>query len=214
MFKNKYFVCILALLMGLSVLAGCSGDSNPVASDPVAVEDGNGSETGDIPGEEVSAEEPPAEEPSGTESAAGAESSETENPAESEKGLDAAPSLQAAVEGNVENPLEFKLSDFSGQEITIEAEMRKCIETEPAREFTGVPLAVILNAAKPAADSAKLTVIAVDGYQKNYVLEDVLLFDESFIISEQEDGLQIIAEDSEKYDASYWVRGVVKLVVN
>jgi PBP1b-binding outer membrane lipoprotein LpoB len=121
--------------------------------------------------------------------------------------------LQVSVEGNVENPLDFSLSDFEGQEVTIEAEKKKCEETEAAQEYTGIPLSVILNEATPAAESTKLTVTSSDGYEKNFVLENVMA-DESLIISEQDGSLQIIAGDTEKYDASYWVSDVVKITVS
>jgi hypothetical protein len=51
------------------------------------------------------------------------------------------------------------------------------------------------------------------GYEKNFVLENVMA-DESLIISEQDGSLQIIAGDTEKYDASYWVSDVVKITVS
>ncbi|MDD4402163.1 MAG: hypothetical protein PHI24_09890 [Desulfitobacteriaceae bacterium] len=121
--------------------------------------------------------------------------------------------LQASVEGNVENTMDFSLSDFGGQEVTIEAEKPKCEETEAAQEYTGIPLSVILNEANPTAESTKLTVTSSDGYEKNYVLENVMA-DQSLIISEQEGSLQVIAGNSEKYDASYWVSDVVKLTVS
>ncbi|MDR9756036.1 MAG: molybdopterin-dependent oxidoreductase [Thermacetogeniaceae bacterium] len=123
--------------------------------------------------------------------------------------------LKASVEGNVENPYEFMLSDFKGQEVTIEAEMKKecCDKTEAAKKYTGVPISAILNKAKPNEDSTKLTVTSADGYQKNFVMEYVLQ-DDSLILSEQEGSLQVIAGDTEKYDGSYWISDVVKLTVN
>ncbi len=116
------------------------------------------------------------------------------------------------VEGRVGNELEFQWGDFSDKEVTIEAAMKKCLGTDPPREFTGIPLHVILEAAELEADTTKLTVQADDGYEKNFILEDVLADDE-IIIAKRDGKLQIIAAD-EKYDASYWVSGVIKLIVN
>ena len=97
----------------------------------------------------------------------------------------------------MENPYEFMLSDFKGQEVTIEAEMKKecCDKTEAAKKYTGVPISAILNKAKPNEDSTKLTVTSADGYQ-NFVMEYVLQ-DDSLILSEQEGSLQVIAGDIE-----------------
>lgn len=126
--------------------------------------------------------------------------------AENEEGL------TAAVQGKVENTLEFRWGDFSDKQVTVGAVMKKCEGEEPAAEFTGIPLCVILEAAQPGEDTTKLTVEADDGYQKHFVLEDVLA-DDTIIITEQDGKLRIIAADAEKYDASYWVSGVVKLIV-
>ena len=146
------------------------------------------------------------EEPAGTTSDGESQSAE---PSQTEE----VQALQVSVDGNVENTLDFGLSDFEGQEVTIEAEKKKCEETEAAQEYTGIPLSVILNEANPTAESTKLTVTSSDGYEKNFVLEDVMA-DESLIISEQDGSLQIIAGDTEIYDASYWVSDVVKITVS
>jgi len=148
--------------------------------------------------------EPAAETDNQTENKAAAEESSEQNQA----------SLKASVEGNVENPYEFMLSDFEGQEVTIEAAMKKecCDQTEEAKEYTGVPISVILNKAKPKEGSTKLTVTSADGFQKNFVMEYVLQ-DDKLILSEQEGSLQVIAGDTEKYDGSYWVSDIVKLTV-
>jgi len=147
--------------------------------------------------------EPAAETDNKTENTAAEESSDQDQAA-----------LKASVEGNVENPYEFMLSDFEGQEVTIEAAMKKecCEQTEEAKEYTGVPISVILNKAKPKEGSTKLTVTSADGFQKNFVMEYVLQ-DDKLILSEQEGSLQVIAGDTEKYDGSYWVSDVVKLTV-
>lgn len=147
-----------------------------------------------------------SEEPAETTSNGESQSAETSQTEEVQ-------ALQVSVEGNVENPLDFSLSDFEGQEVTIEAEKPKCEETEAAQEYTGIPLSVILDEANPTAESTKLTVTSSDGYEKNFVLENVMA-DESLIISEQDGSLQIIAGDTEKYDASYWVSDVVKITVS
>ncbi len=139
---------------------------------------------------------------------------QTENAAAEESTGQEQVALKASVEGNVENPYEFMLSDFEGQEVTIEAVMKKeCHqETEAPKKYTGVPISVILNKAKPKEGSTKLTVTSADGFQKNFVMEYVLQ-DDKLILSDQEGSLQVIAGNSEKYDGSYWVSDVVKLTV-
>jgi PBP1b-binding outer membrane lipoprotein LpoB len=55
------------------------------------------------------------EEPADTTSNGDSQSAETSQTEEVQ-------ALQVSVEGNVENPLDFSLSDFEGQEVTIEAQ--------------------------------------------------------------------------------------------
>ncbi|MEA1960303.1 MAG: hypothetical protein U9N81_03250 [Bacillota bacterium] len=126
-----------------------------------------------------------------------------------EAGKNEEPSI--SVEGNLEHPYEFIFSDFAGQEITITAQFVGCSKTLPPREYKGIPVSVILNKSIPKGNSVKLTIDGTDGYNKTYVLEDVLK-DKEMILT-NEDGLQIIAGDGQKYDASYWVRDVIKMVV-
>ncbi len=151
---------------------------------------------------------------SGNNEPAAENDNQTENTAAEESSDQDKVALKASVEGNVENPYEFMLSDFAGQEVTIEAAMKKecCDQAEEAKEYTGVPISVILNKAKPKEGSTKLTVTSADGFQKNFVMEYVLQ-DDKLILSEQEGSLQVIAGDTEKYDGSYWVSDVVKLTV-
>jgi len=113
------------------------------------------------------------------------------------------------IEGNVNTPCEISLDEFAGSEVTISAEEKQCKETIPARDFTGIPLRVILEKSQPAEDAAKLTMLASDGYKKSLPLEDVLAGDDLIML--EEDGvLRVIARG---YDASYWVSDVLTLKV-
>jgi len=117
--------------------------------------------------------------------------------------------LKAKVEGNVEQELEFAYSDFTGQETTVTATYTSCKETLDPQEYTGVPLALILEKAKPLPETTKLTIIGADNYKQNYVLEDVMA-NQEILLSQENGYLQIIMDGK---DASYWVRDVVRLVV-
>lgn len=117
--------------------------------------------------------------------------------------------LKAKVEGNVENELEFIYSDFLEQETMVMARYQNCKETMEPREYTGIPVALILEKAKPLEGSTKLTIVAVDDYKKDYVLEDVLA-NQEMLISRENGCLEIIMDGE---DASYWVRDVVQLIV-
>jgi len=113
------------------------------------------------------------------------------------------------VEGEVENPLSFRLSHFNEYEITIAAELKGKISYVPSQEYTGIPVQVIIKEASPLEGAEKLHVIASDGYEVEFDLEEVLL-DDQMILIEENDMLRLIAGN---YGGEYWVKQVSKMVV-
>ncbi|MGI6420814.1 MAG: ECF transporter S component [Syntrophomonadaceae bacterium] len=116
---------------------------------------------------------------------------------------------QCTVEGSVENVLSFRLSDFRHQEVTIRAELKGQYMHVPEQEYTGVPVAAIIQEAAPIPGSKVLKVIAADGYMIEFVLDKILL-DDKFLLIEEEDTMRLIAGN---YDGSCWVRQVNKLLI-
>jgi energy-coupling factor transport system substrate-specific component len=113
------------------------------------------------------------------------------------------------VEGAVENRLTFQLSHFEQHETTITAELRGQISHVPPREYTGVPLRVIVEEASPLEGATRLKVIATDGYMVEFDIQRVLNDDQMLLIREG-DMLRLIAGN---YDGGYWVKLVNRLVV-
>ncbi len=113
------------------------------------------------------------------------------------------------VEGAVERPLSFQLSDFSRYETTITAELKGEFTHIPPQEYTGIPLSKILQEASPLAEAKKISVIATDGYKVEFELQDVFNDDQLLLIRE-EDMLRLIAGN---YEGGYWVKLVNKIVV-
>jgi DMSO/TMAO reductase YedYZ molybdopterin-dependent catalytic subunit len=113
------------------------------------------------------------------------------------------------VEGAVENPLSFQLSHFNEYETTIAAELKGKISYVPSQEYTGIPVQVIIKEASPLEGAEKLHVIASDGYEVEFDLEEVLL-DDQMILIEENDMLRLIAGN---YGGEYWVKQVSKMVV-
>lgn len=130
------------------------------------------------------------------------------------KADEAQPDLQvsARVEGRVQNAFDCKLQDFAGHEVTVSAAMRKCSECTAPQDYTGIPVHIILSEAIPEEGTTKLTVAASDGFSKNYVLEDVMN-DDSLILVQDGDSLQLVAGDMDKYDASYWIQDILTFTV-
>ncbi len=116
---------------------------------------------------------------------------------------------QCTVEGAVEQSLSFRLSNFSGQETTIRAELNGQYMHVAEQEYTGVPISVIIREAGLKEGSTVLKVIGTDGYTMEFSLEQVLT-DDKFLLIQEEDKLRLIAGN---YDGSCWVRQVNRLLI-
>ncbi|MGI6712837.1 MAG: hypothetical protein ACOX4L_09035 [Bacillota bacterium] len=81
-----------------------------------------------------------------------------------------------------ENPLSFQLSHFDRYQTTISAELKGEISYVPPREYTGIPLKIILQEAVPLEGAEKLKVMATDGYLVEFELEKVLNDDRMLLI--------------------------------
>lgn len=113
------------------------------------------------------------------------------------------------VVGLVENPYAFNIETYSGTTVTIEAELIGAyIHLQPAN-YTGVLLSVILQQATPLPEATGLRVMARDGYQVEFDLNDVMT-DDRLLMTTNSDGLWLIAAE---YDGSLWVKQVFTLQV-
>ncbi|MCF6096888.1 ECF transporter S component [Thermovorax subterraneus] len=113
------------------------------------------------------------------------------------------------VEGAVEKPISFRLSDFEEYETTIIAELRGQVTHVPPREYTGIPLRVILQKASPREGAKKLKVIAADGYTVEFNMQEVLN-DDRMLLSREGDMLRLVAGN---YSGGYWVKHVNRMIV-
>jgi ABC-type thiamin/hydroxymethylpyrimidine transport system permease subunit len=116
---------------------------------------------------------------------------------------------QFSVEGQVENPATFQLAQFSRYETSISAELRGQVTFIPEQEYTGIPLKTILEECRPLRGASLLSVIASDGYQVDFPLQDVLTDDDLILIREG-DTLRLIAG---KYEGGYWVKQVTRFLI-
>jgi len=114
-----------------------------------------------------------------------------------------------AVEGKVDNPGSFSLERFSEDMTTINAELEGQVTHVPAQDYTGVPVARILSEAQPKPGAKTLRVVASDGYEVAFELQEIMNDDE-FILIEEGDTLRLIAGN---YEGGYWVKQVIRLVV-
>lgn len=116
---------------------------------------------------------------------------------------------QCKVEGLVENEITFTLAQMSQYETTIEAELKGDYTHVPLQEYTGIPVKDILKEAGPLPDAAVVRVIATDGYEVSFDLQDVLK-DEQMILIQEEETLRLVAGN---YEGGYWVQMVSKIKV-
>jgi ABC-type thiamin/hydroxymethylpyrimidine transport system permease subunit len=113
------------------------------------------------------------------------------------------------IVGLVENPYSFNIETYSGTTTTIEAELIGAYTHLPAANYTGVLLSVILQEAIPLPEATGIRVMARDGYQVEFDLNDVMT-DDRLLLTSNTDGLWLIAAE---YDGSLWVRQVFTLQV-
>lgn len=116
---------------------------------------------------------------------------------------------QCRVEGKVEHELSFSLSRFAESETTITAELQGEVTHVPPQDYRGIPVRVIIGEAAPLPGAAVVKVIATDGYEVEFDLDD-LMADDLMILIQEEEILRLIAGN---YAGGYWVKMVSRFVV-
>lgn len=113
------------------------------------------------------------------------------------------------VEGKVENPYTYDPDDFSKYEVTIETDLSGAAIVEGMKEYTGVPLHIIINHSKPNNGVSKIWIWGNDGYRRDFDWDRVKT-DNRMILIEENDTLRLIAGD---YTLTDCVEQVVRIVV-
>jgi energy-coupling factor transport system substrate-specific component len=113
------------------------------------------------------------------------------------------------VLGLVDSPYTFNIESYSGSTVTIEAELIGVYIHLPPANYTGVLLSTILQQADPLPEATGVRVMARDGYQVEFDLNDVMT-DTRLLLTREGAGLWLIAAE---YDGSLWVEQVTTLQV-
>ncbi|MDI7248175.1 MAG: ECF transporter S component [Bacillota bacterium] len=113
------------------------------------------------------------------------------------------------VEGKVANPYVYRPVDFGDEVVTVTAELKGQVTYRPPADYTGVPLARILERAHPDASATRVRVLASDGYEAEFDLGDIME-DRTLILIREGENLRLIAAG---YEGGYWVRMVTRVVV-
>ena len=114
------------------------------------------------------------------------------------------------IKGDVSGSYSFVYEDFQDQEVTINAELTGSVTHKPPRDYTGVPLSIILTEARPSTNASRVTVAGTDGYTAAFVLSDVMSDNELIITFE--DGIYTIV--AANYEGAYWVEDVASIDVS
>jgi ABC-type thiamin/hydroxymethylpyrimidine transport system permease subunit len=113
------------------------------------------------------------------------------------------------VKGDVSNPYTFVYDDHKSQEITINAELIGSVTHKPPRDYTGVPLSIVVGEAHPNSDATEVVVRGTDGYSVEFALTAVFS-DGELIITYDGSSYTIVAAN---YDGAYWVYDVASIDV-
>ncbi len=113
------------------------------------------------------------------------------------------------IGGQVSSPYEFFYDDFKEGEVTISAELNGAVTHEPPRNYTGIPLSVLLTRAGPHLDASSIVVSASDGYSANFPLAQAMS-DAELILVNEGGSYRIVAAN---FEGAYWVEGVVTIEV-
>ena len=128
-----------------------------------------------------------------------------------------------SITGNVANPIVItgkNLTDFQSQ--TVHAEFRPGNEPNRTSDWTGIPIMDALQSAKVSNQAQQITVVSIDGYDKNYTLDQIR--DGQMMIGYQENGkplptsqggpFRLFAPTDEFKWGQYWVKFIKEIKVS
>ncbi len=108
------------------------------------------------------------------------------------------------VTGDVNNEYVFVYNDFPEHETVVSAELVGSVTHVPEKNYTGIPLNLIIKHAEPRNESISIEVVATDGYSAVFDLNSIM-YDGNVIISYEDDRYMIVADG---YDGAYWVKDI------
>jgi len=115
----------------------------------------------------------------------------------------------AKIQGAVASPYTYRSSEWDGEIVTVNAELRGSTMTIPAQDYTGPLLREVVDRAAPDADASTLRIIASDGYEVEFDWAAVQA-DDALLLTLEDGTLRLVAA---AYDGSMWVQRVRRIVV-
>lgn len=117
--------------------------------------------------------------------------------------------FSAQITGDIYNPYTYYPADFLDRQVTVEAELIGDVTYEPPKNYTGVPLLVIIETAQPISEFFIVRVSASDIYSVEFDSTEIQN-DQSLILIMESSGLRLIAG---KFHGSYWVQKVNRIEI-
>ncbi|MFO7991388.1 MAG: ECF transporter S component [Thermoplasmata archaeon] len=111
------------------------------------------------------------------------------------------------ITGNVNNDYDFVYEDFEEHERTVSAELIGSATHVPEKNYTGIPLNVVIEHAEPSPGSRRIEVSAADGYSAAFNYTSIM-DDDDVIISYEDGRYRLVAAD---YDGAYWVEDIYEI---
>jgi len=115
------------------------------------------------------------------------------------------------ITGDLEHGFVFVYDVWEDKEVTIVAELEGSVTHIAPRNYTGVPLNLLIEEASPLEGATTVTVTAKDGYEVDFELADVMDDDEIIISLEDDNEYRIIAAN---YVGGCWVELVSNIDIH
>jgi len=113
------------------------------------------------------------------------------------------------IEGKVNNKYNFVYDDYKDQEITVRAELIGSVTHVPPKNYTGVPLNIVIDNAEPKSGVKEIEVVATDGYSAVFNITKIRNNDD-IIITFNDGKYRVVAKG---IDGSKWVEDVYEIKV-
>jgi DMSO/TMAO reductase YedYZ molybdopterin-dependent catalytic subunit len=127
------------------------------------------------------------------------------------------------IKGSVTYPMTLTSSDIIAfGEKTVTAQFAPGGEPQRTSDWTGVPVSSLLEASSASSDASKITVTAIDGYSREFTIDQV--YSTGMLIGYKENGANIPAKDGAPFRlfvpteefkwGQNWVRWVSEIIVS
>ena len=116
---------------------------------------------------------------------------------------------KCSIEGKVAQAYEYTPADFRDEAVTVRAELVGQVTYVPEADYSGVPLAVILEHAGVDSSAVSVRIIASDGYEAIFGVRDIMEHTDVILCQDQET-LRVVAPG---FEGAFWVRMVSRIRV-